>query len=364
MLGGVQQLRPGWYRGTPIESILPVTLDPAIGARARARCGRRAGQVGEHGEAMGHAEDSRRARRGVRCRALLEPGDRLGLLAFDGAPRGHPLQDVPGGGQLQRILDEVRPGGGTRILPALAEAGAMLQAFHGGRRQIILVTDGRARGETLRAPRGGSRRTGSPLRRRGRRGCDLPLLRELALAGGGRMEIARDAGRLSGASGREIAVARGPLIHEGARRWWRALIRSSGGGNGALPPCSLRGDSPAGIRGRPPRAETGEPSWRSAPSVWGGRPPSRRTRRAMGGEWRRWTRNAAPSGERPELAAARAAGGTDRRATGGGRDGLEARRQATSAEGDYLDGRTLQAHLQRAEHPETTLPLHQRVRHV
>ena len=367
MLGGVHSFGPGGYRGTPIESILPVTLDPGD-RRTRAGLGVVVvlDKSGSMAEAMGDMPKIRAARDAVcAAAALLEPGDRLGLLAFDGAPtRVIPLQDVPARGQLQLVLDEVRPGGGTRILPALAEAGAMLQAFHGGRRQIILVTDGRGEGGDF---------AGAARRLKADRitlsavavgeDADLPLLRELASAGGGRMEIARDAGRLAGALRREIAVARGPLIHEGRT----AVVASAHPVLGAaatepLPPLfGYVATAPRAFAAVPLRAETGEPLL-ALGTIGLGRAAAVTTDLGgpWGGEWRRWNGTPrllanvlswllrAPQAE--QIAVRQEAAGT----------GWRLVVHATSEEGDYLDGRTLQAHLQRAEHPETTLPLHQR----
>ena len=367
MLGGVHSFGPGGYRGTPIESVLPVTLDP--GDR-RTRMGLAVVVVldksGSMAEAMGDVPKIRAAHDAVcAAAALLEPGDQLGLLVFDGAPaRVIPLQDVPAQGQLQLVLDKLRPGGGTRILPALAEAGAMLQGSHGGRRQIVLVTDGRGEGGDFAGAARRLKADGISLSAIAvGEDADLPLLRELAAAGGGRMEIARDAGRLASALRREIAVARGPLIHEGRT----AVVASAHPVLGAaaaepLPPLfGYVATAPRPFAAVPLRAETGEPLL--ALGTFGlGRAAAVMTDLGgpWGGEWQRW--NGTPrllanvvrwllrAPEAEQIAVRQEAAGT----------GWRLVVHATSADGDYLDGRTLQAHLQREGHPETALPLHQR----
>jgi len=111
----------------------------------------------------------------------------------------------------------------------------------------------------------------------------------------------------------------------------------------------------------PLRAETGEPLL--ALGTFGlGRAAAVMTDLGgpWGGEWQRW--NGTPrllanvlrwllrAPEAEQIAVRQEAAGT----------GWRLVVHATSADGDYLDGRTLQAHLQREGHPETALPLHQR----
>ncbi|MBP1775922.1 MAG: hypothetical protein H6Q86_1928, partial [candidate division NC10 bacterium] len=119
--------------------------------------------------------------------------------------------------------------------------------------------------------------------------------------------------------------------------------------------------APRAFAAVPLRAETGEPLL-ALGTIGLGRAAAVTTDLGgpWGGEWRRWNGTPrllanvlswllrAPQAE--QIAVRQEAAGT----------GWRLVVQATSAEGDYLDGRTLQAHLQRAEHPETTLPLHQR----
>ena len=367
MLGGVHSFGPGGYRGTPIESVLPVMLDPGD-RRKRPGLGLVVviDKSGSMAEAMGDVPKIEAARDAVlAAAALLEPGDRLGLLAFDGVPtRVIPLHEVPARGQLQAVLAEVRPGGGTRILPALAEAAAMLQGFHEGRRHVILVTDGRGEGGDFAGAAGrlkADRITLSSIAVG--EDADLPLLRELASVGGGRMEIARDAGRLANALRREIVMARGPLIHEGRT----AVIASAHpvlGAAAASPFPPLFGyvvTAPRAFAAVPLRAETGEPLL-ALGAVGLGRAAAVMTDLGgpWGAEWQRW--NGAPRLMANVLhwllRAPEAEQIVVRQEPAGAGWSLAVR--ATSPDGDYLDGRALRAHLQGEGHPEAAIPLEQR----
>lgn len=219
LMTGSESFGPGGYRGTPIEEILPVDLD-AGNRRQRPGLGLvlALDKSGSMGESLGAMPKMAAAREAALITAgLLEASDRFGLLVFDSRPaRMLPLEPPPGREQLRGILAGIEPGGGTRILPALAEAAAMLEAFPTGRRHVVLVTDGRGEGGDF----------AEQARRLAARGitvsaiavgddADTALLHGLAAAGGGRFELARDAGRLAAALRREVVLARGPLIHEG-----------------------------------------------------------------------------------------------------------------------------------------------------
>jgi uncharacterized membrane protein len=265
MLGAARSFGPGGYRGTPIEEILPVTLDPGD-RRQRSALGLVLvlDKSGSMGDRMGTVSKMAAAREAALAMAgLLEAGDRFGLLVFDSLPRRIlPLRADPGRQQLRAILDGVQPGGGTRLFPALAEAVAMLQPLQLPRRHVVLVTDGRGEGGDFAAYAGGIVATGITLSVIAvGDDADAPLLRTLATAGRGRFVLARDARSLAAALRRETVLARGPVVVEGRT----AVVAAHHAVLGRLaeePVPPLHGyisTAPKPLAAVPMRAETGDP---------------------------------------------------------------------------------------------------------
>jgi hypothetical protein len=189
------------------------------------------------------------------------------------------------------------------------------------------------------------------------------MLRELSAAGGGRLELARDARQLAATLRREVAAARGPLIREG-----RAAVAAS--------PHPVIGDAEAGrippVLGyvattpRPPatvvlRTETGDPLLALGPFGLG-RVAALLTdlEGRWGVEWRRWDGTPrlmantvrwllrAPGDEQIVIRQERT------------RSGWEIAIQAADLDGGYLNGRRLVAHLHAEEGGATRLALEPR----
>ena len=295
---------------------------------------------------------------------LLEPGDRLGVLAFDGVPRWVlPIQAVPARGQLQALLDQLQPGGGTRILPALSEAATHLQGLSGWQRHLVLVTDGQGEGGDFA---GAARRLAA-----GKISvsavavgddADVVLLRELAVAGGGRLELAHDAGKLAAAFRREIVAARGRAIQEG-RTTVLATPHPVLGTAATQPFPPLYGfiaTTAKPFAAAPLRTHTGEPVLAVAPFGLG-RAAALTTDLGgpWGADWQRWEGT-------PRLLAQVLGWLLRSPAT----DAISLRQEAvpegwqlavraTDPDGAYVDGRTFLAHLEGAHGGTTVLPLEQ-----
>lgn len=218
MAGGLGSFGPGGYRGTAIEDVLPVDLDPA---RRSAQAAQALVLVldtsGSMADSFGRGAKIDAARDAATVvTSLLEPGDRFGIVAFSGAPAPVvPLREPPGREALHLILSRLRPGGGTRILPALAEAAAMLRGAPAPRRHVVLVTDGRGEG-------GDFERHGREMARAGVTvsvvavgdDADVDVLRALARGGRGRFEVARDSAKLGAALRREAVLGRSAVVRE------------------------------------------------------------------------------------------------------------------------------------------------------
>jgi Mg-chelatase subunit ChlD len=218
MLGGSHAFAPGGYRGTAVERVLPVDLDPgARGTRTRLALVIALDKSGSMAETAGGRSKIAAAREAVLTAArLLEPGDRLGVVAFDTEARAAvAIGERPGEAALRAVVERLTPRGGTRLGPALAEAEAMLGGLGAWRRHVVLVTDGRGEGGDLAARARALARAGVTLSTIAvGDDADARLLADLARAGGGRFEHAAGAGHLGAALRREVVLARGPVLHD------------------------------------------------------------------------------------------------------------------------------------------------------
>jgi Ca-activated chloride channel family protein len=155
VLGGERSFAQGGYRGSGLESVLPVSSEPAA-LDLPASVVFTVDKSGSMGRGSGGVDRFQLAQRGVIESARALTGrDRVGLLVFDVAPRILiPLGPAPTAlPALQRDWP-VGPGGGTRLEPALNAAIDQLERSGAGRRMLVLVTDGfvdQAPGARLRA---------------------------------------------------------------------------------------------------------------------------------------------------------------------------------------------------------------------
>ena len=143
VLGGERSFARGGYRGSTLESLLPVSSEPAA-LDQPASVVFAVDKSGSMGEGSGGVERFQLAQRAVLETARgLGPRDSLGLLVFDVAPR----VIVPLGPAADRVAALGRdwrasPNGGTRIGPALEAAIGELERSGTGRRLLVVVTDG------------------------------------------------------------------------------------------------------------------------------------------------------------------------------------------------------------------------------
>ena len=351
MLGGRQAFGPGGYRGTPIEDVLPVTLEPPAGnTREGLALVIVLDKSGSMAETFGPSTKIQAARQAVLAAGrLLEPGDQLGVLDFDAVPRWVlPVQPVPGQGALEAALSGVQPAGGTQILPALKAAADLLKGFPRVRRHIVLVTDGQGEGGDF---------TGTARRLAAGKisvsavavgeDADVRLLGALARAGGGRLELAGNADALAAAFRREVVAAHGRAIQEGATALVAAPHPVLDPAIRSYPP--LYGYVATGAKASatvPLRSETGAPLLALAPFGLG-RAAALTT--DLGGpwaaDWQRWRETPRLLSRvlgwilrtpPPETIAVRQEPDAE---------GWRLVVRATDAEGAYLDGRRLQAHV-------------------
>ncbi len=147
MIGGPDSFGPGGWKGTPIEPILPVSLDlpeslivpsAAIvlvidnsGSMGRGVFGSSRTQQQIANEAAAHAV------------TILDRADLVGVIAFSNAPRVvHPLSPNSDPATLASRIRGISPGGGTNLLPALEEAARQLESARAEVRHVIVLSDG------------------------------------------------------------------------------------------------------------------------------------------------------------------------------------------------------------------------------
>jgi uncharacterized membrane protein len=149
MIGGRDSFGAGGWRGTPVEPILPVTLDlperlvaPEL---AIVFVIDRSGSMGRF--VMGSDRTQQQIANQATAAAIrsLDPTDLVGVIAFHRdpqvvvplAPNDQPDRAV------QKVM-AITPGGGTNIGPALEEAGRQLRGVQARHRHAIVLTDGRS----------------------------------------------------------------------------------------------------------------------------------------------------------------------------------------------------------------------------
>jgi Ca-activated chloride channel family protein len=145
MVGGEESLGLGGYKGTPVETVLPVTLTPP--------------QKDERRTALMLVIDKsgsmRRENRLLYAKAAtravvrnLKDTDLLGIIGFDQDPFVVvPLEYL---GKTRVDIDDrierLKPSGGTFLMPALEEAKRQLERQYATRKHIVIVTDGETAG--------------------------------------------------------------------------------------------------------------------------------------------------------------------------------------------------------------------------
>lgn len=143
VLGGERSFAAGGYRGSTLESILPLRSEPPASTQAL-RLVFLVDKSGSMGEGRTGSARFAQARRAVLATAAtLEAQDEVALWAFDAEPRLLlPPTPAPAAA---RALDrdwQVGPGGGTHLAPALQAAIDTLTGMPGGRRLLVVATDG------------------------------------------------------------------------------------------------------------------------------------------------------------------------------------------------------------------------------
>lgn len=223
MIGGPDSFGAGAWKGSPIEPILPVTLDlpeqlivpPAAIVIVLDSSGSMAMPVLGSGRSQQDIANEGAARAVL----SLDEQDLVGVLEFNNSTRFvlplGPNRDPRAAAQRVR---SIIPGGGTNLYPAIAQAGDALAQVEAQVKHVIVLTDGIAIG----SPRVGFE-AAERMRDQGITistiavgdGADTDTLQEIARRGGGAFYRVIDPNTLPRIFLRETRVVRKPLLREG-----------------------------------------------------------------------------------------------------------------------------------------------------
>lgn len=143
VLGGERSFARGGYRGSVLETVLPVVSEPAALDQPAAIVFA-VDKSGSMGQGSGGVDRFQLAQRAVleTARGLGER-DSLGLVVFDVVPRVLiPLGPAAAATQALARDWPASPNGGTKLVPALEAAVGELEGSGAARRMLVIVTDG------------------------------------------------------------------------------------------------------------------------------------------------------------------------------------------------------------------------------
>ena len=145
VFGGDQSYALGGYRGSELESLLPVTMDVKstldMPSLALVLALDKSGSMTEGQYGVTRLEVAKEA--AARAAEVLLPTDQIGVIAFDDTAQWVvPLQSAEDLSAIQAQIGTIRPGGGTAFYsPLLAAQNALAQA-QAARKHVIFLTDG------------------------------------------------------------------------------------------------------------------------------------------------------------------------------------------------------------------------------
>ena len=147
VFGGDSSYALGGYRGSPLENLLPVTIDVRnrmdLPTTALVLAIDKSGSMLETDYGVSRLALAREAA----CSALdvLDERDRAGVIAFDDAGKWVlPMTPVTDAAAMKDVIGTIRSGGGTAFYSALDMAYRALRETDAQYRHVIFLTDGEA----------------------------------------------------------------------------------------------------------------------------------------------------------------------------------------------------------------------------
>lgn len=223
MVGGENSFLPGGWYGTPVAEILPVDLN--IRQRKTFPSTSICILIDASGS-MGMVEDGQQkirlaAQAAEQTVKLMSPMDRVGVAgSSDGIEFVAPMQKLT---NKDAVISQIRKlglgGGGIYIGPSVAKADEILRKENSKVRHFILLADGNDSTDEddaiERAFRMRMDKITTSVVAIGD-GSDVPLLKRLAAAGGGRFYMAKKASQLPAIFTQDTALMSRSAIEEGA----------------------------------------------------------------------------------------------------------------------------------------------------
>ncbi|MBT3265681.1 VWA domain-containing protein [Candidatus Poribacteria bacterium] len=195
-LGGPRTYGAGDWNKTPLEDAAPIEMIPQDRKRPLALL-LLLDKSGSMAHESGGVQKLTLAASATRAAIdALDDEDHIGVVAFDAKARvAAELTAKENGASVMRAVQALRPGAGTDIATALAEADRLLTTADFPRKHVVLLTDGQSEGDLAGMARdlAAKRITLSTVAV----GADAkPVLREMAEAGGGSFHAMSDMSRL------------------------------------------------------------------------------------------------------------------------------------------------------------------------